>query len=121
MEGVAPTKTVNPEIVRQRTGYLKKDANKLNLNAPASERIAGFDGFERVMTEEEAQKEASRCLNCGCGEGCQLCKTICTDFAPEVIDADTMHIRKEECVACGMCFNRCPNGNIEMVNLGYTV
>ena len=121
LEGVPATKTVNPEIVRQRTGYLKKDANKLNLNAPAAERIAGFAVSERVMTEEEAQKEASRCLNCGCGEGCQLCKTICTDFAPEIIDADTMHIRKEECVACGMCFNRCPNGNIEMVNLGHTV
>ena len=119
--GVPATKTVNPEIVRQRTGYLKKDAGKLELNAPAAERIAGFDISERVMTEEEAQKEASRCLNCGCGEGCQLCKTICTDFAPEIIDADTMHIRKEECVACGMCFNRCPNGNIEMVNLGHTV
>ena len=121
LEGVPATKTVNPEIVRQRTGYLKKDMGKLNLNAPAAERIAGFEISERVMTEEEAQKEASRCLNCGCGEGCQLCKTICTDFAPEVIDADTMHIRKEECVACGMCFNRCPNGNIEMVDLGYTV
>jgi NADPH-dependent glutamate synthase beta subunit-like oxidoreductase len=121
LEGVPATKTVNPEIVRQRTGYLKKDSNKLNLNAPASERISGFENSERVMTEEEAQKEASRCLNCGCGEGCQLCKTICTDFAPEIIDADTMHIRKEECVACGMCFNRCPNGNIEMVDLGYTV
>ena len=121
LEGIPATKTVNPEIVRQRTGYLKKDSNKLNLNAPASERIAGFEIAERVMTEEEAQKEASRCLNCGCGEGCQLCKTICTDFAPEIIDADTMHIRKEACVACGMCFNRCPNGNIEMVDLGYTV
>ena len=121
LKGVPATKTVNPEIVRQRTGYLKKDSNKLNLNAPAADRIAGFDISERVMTEEEAQKEASRCLNCGCGEGCQLCKTICTDFAPEIIDADTMHIRKEECVACGMCFNRCPNGNIEMVDLGYTV
>jgi NADPH-dependent glutamate synthase beta subunit-like oxidoreductase len=121
LEGVPATKTVNPELVRQRTGYLKKDSNKLNLNAPATERIAGFIGYERVMTEEEAIKEASRCLNCGCGEGCQLCKTICTDFAPEVADADKMHIRKEECVACGMCFNRCPNGNIEMVNLGHTV
>ena len=121
LEGVPATKTVNPELVRQRTGYLKKDSNKLDLNAPAEQRIAGFEGYERVMTEEEAVKEASRCLNCGCGEGCQLCKTICTDFAPEVADADTMHIRKEECVACGMCFNRCPNGNIEMVNLGHTV
>lgn len=121
LEGVPATKTVNPEIVRQRTGYLKKDANKLNLHAPAAERIADFEVSERVMTEEEAQKEAERCLNCGCGEGCQLCKTICTDFAPEILDTDTMHIRKEECVACGMCFNRCPNGNIEMVNLGHTV
>ena len=121
LEGVPATKTVNPEIVRQRTGYLKKDSGKLNLNAPAAQRIAGFDISERVMTEAEAQKEASRCLNCGCGEGCQLCKTICTDFAPEIIGPDTMHIRKEDCVACGMCFNRCPNGNIEMVDLGYTV
>lgn len=117
LEGVAPTKTVNPEIVRQRTGYLKKDKNTLDLSVQSD----NFELYERVMTEEEAQKEAMRCLNCGCGEGCQLCKTICTDFAPEIVDADKMGIRKEDCVACGMCFNRCPNGNIEMVNLGETV
>lgn len=121
LEGVAATKTVNPEIVRQRTGYLKKDNHKLSLVTSADSRKSSFDFCERVMTEEEAQKEASRCLNCGCGEGCQLCKTICTDFAPEIADTDTVHIRKEDCVACGMCFNRCPNGNIEMVNLGETV
>jgi len=87
----------------------------------AEDRTDGFEPYTRVMTEEEAVREASRCLNCGCGEGCQLCKTICTDFAPEISDVDTMRIRSEKCVACGMCFNRCPNGNIEMVNLGYTV
>ena len=87
------------------------------------ENLAKFypELYERIMTEAEAIAEAARCLNCGCGEGCQLCKTICTDFAPEVAGVDTMNIRKEECVACGMCYNRCPNGNIEMVNLGYTV
>ena len=120
LKGIPATKTVNVEMVRQRTGYLKKDNNYINLNTNEN-AVSNFDMYERVMTEEEAQKEASRCLNCGCGEGCQLCKTICTDFAPEIIDQDTMHIRKEDCVACGMCFNRCPNGNIEMVNLGYTV
>ena len=118
---VAPVKTVNVEMVRQRTGYLKRDLNAVKLNEDAKTRAAGFAPYIRVMTEAEAQKEASRCLNCGCGEGCQLCKTICTDFAPEILDTDTMHIRKEECVACGMCFNRCPNGNIEMVNTGETV
>jgi Pyruvate/2-oxoacid:ferredoxin oxidoreductase delta subunit len=118
---VAPVKTVNVEMVRQRTGYLKRDLNAVKLSDEAKTRIEGFAPYTRAMTEAEALKEASRCLNCGCGEGCQLCKTICTDFAPEVADTDTMHIRKEECVACGMCFNRCPNGNIEMVNLNYTV
>lgn len=118
---VGTVKTVNPEMVRQRTGYLKRDVNPVMLAGRVEDRVQNFDVYTRVMTEAEAVKEASRCLNCGCGEGCQLCKTICTDFAPEIIDTDTMHIRSEKCVACGMCFNRCPNGNIEMVNLGYTV
>ena len=118
---VGAVKTVNAEKVRQRVGYLKRNVNPVQLAAPAGERKDNFDAYQRVMTMAEAVEEASRCLNCGCGEGCQLCKTICTDFAPEVADTDTMHIRSEKCVACGMCFNRCPNGNIEMVNLGYTV
>jgi len=118
---VSTVKTVNVERVRQRTGYLKRDTNPVKLADAALDRVKNFEPYTRVMTEAEAVKEASRCLNCGCGEGCQLCKTICTDFAPEVAGTDTMHIRKEECVACGMCFNRCPNGNIEMVNLGEKV
>ncbi len=121
LEAIGSLKTVSAEKVRERNGYLKKDPHKLKLNAPAADRVQNFDAYERIMTEAEALAEAARCLNCGCGEGCQLCKTICTDFAPEVAGVDTMNIRKEECVACGMCFNRCPNGNIEMVNLGYTV
>lgn len=68
-----------------------------------------------IATDEDAVKEASRCLKCGCGEGCHLCQTICTDFAPFVEAPDRMCINKDDCVACGMCFNRCPNGNIEML------
>ena len=118
---VEALRTVSPEAVRSRCGYLKKDPNPVRLTAPAQERKAGFAPYTRVMREDEAQKEASRCLNCGCGEGCQLCKTICTDFAPSIAAADTMQICKDDCVACGMCYNRCPNGNIEMVNLGKKV
>ena len=121
LTGVAPVNTVDAEKVRQRSGYVKKDANPLVLNRPAKERKADFEADSRVMTEAEAQVEAARCLNCGCGEGCQLCKTICTDFAPYIADTDTMAICSGECVACGMCYNRCPNGNIEMVNLGQKV
>ena len=118
---IPAVKTVNPESVRSRSGYLKKEPNVLRLHAPAAQRKTDFSPSERVMTEAEAQKEAARCLNCGCGEGCQLCKTICTDFAPYIAADDTMQICKGDCVACGMCYNRCPNGNIEMINLGEKV
>ncbi len=121
LQAIGSVKTVSAEAVRKRSGYLKRDINPVNLKASAQERKENFDSYKRIMTAAEAVREASRCLNCGCGEGCQLCKTICTDFAPEVADVDTMHIRSEKCVACGMCFNRCPNGNIEMVNLGQKV
>lgn len=99
--------TVNTDDVLKRVGYLKEDLPK-----------ADFRTENRTMTEEEAVAEASRCLNCGCGEGCQLCKTICCDFAPYISDVDKLSIDKDECVACGMCYNRCPNNNIEMVNTG---
>ena len=72
-------------------------------------------GYKSTM---EIPRIAKIVVNCGCGEGCQLCKTICTDFAPKVVSPDKLEICQEDCVACGMCFNRCPNGNIEMVDLG---
>lgn len=121
LQAVQPVRTVSAENVRRRSGYLKKDPNPIRLTATAEQRLAGSAPDTRVMTEEEARREAARCLNCGCGEGCQLCKTICTDFAPRIAANDTMEICKGDCVACGMCYNRCPNGNIEMVNLGEKV
>jgi len=110
---------VNTDDVLQRVGYFKEDALVSSLDTlNAKERISGFHTYTRVLTEEEVVKEASRCLNCGCGEGCQLCKTICCDFAPYISDVDTLKIDQDACVACGMCYNRCPNKNIEMVNTG---
>lgn len=113
---------VKAEDVLKRSGYLKKDKAAPDLNALSGvQRAENFATFRRTLTEEEAVREAGRCLNCGCGEGCQLCKTICTDFAPFIEGVDRLCIDKSECVACGMCFNRCPNHNIEMVSTHETV
>lgn len=107
---------VSKESVLQRTGYFKDD-HRINLYiSDGKERCKSFEAYTRTLTEEEAVKEAGRCLNCGCGEGCGLCATICSEFAIHSEQPDVWSIDKEECVACGMCYNRCPNKNIHIVN-----
>lgn len=122
LAGIGPVETVDRELVLRRHGYIPKDRHYLNLAyEKAEERVKGSALTERVMTEEEAVLEAGRCLNCGCGEGCQICKTICSVFAPCISAPDTLHIDRDVCVACGMCALRCPIHNIEMVSLGTTI
>ncbi len=102
---VAAVSAVKKENVLKRNGYIG-DTKKAE---------------SEITTEEQAIKEASRCLKCGCGEGCQLCKTICSEFAIYNPETDKIEIHGDECVACGMCYNRCPNGNIEIINKGIEV
>ncbi len=74
-----------------------------------------------LYTDEQASAEASRCLRCGCGEGCDLCHTICCEFAISLNKNREIVIDSQKCVACGMCYNRCPNKNIEMLSTGVMV
>ncbi len=107
---------VSKEAVLRRSGYFKDDST-LDINtADGKERVRSFSPYTRTLTEKEAVQESKRCLNCGCGEGCGLCATICCEFAIQKSDVDTWNINSEECVACGMCYNLCPNNNIEIVN-----
>ncbi|HHW48598.1 MAG TPA: FAD-dependent oxidoreductase, partial [Clostridiaceae bacterium] len=107
---------VSKEAVLRRSGYFK-DGDAINLQTmDGSERVESFSTYIRTMTEGEAVSEAKRCLNCGCGEGCGLCAEICSEFAIHLKENDVWEINEEECVACGMCYNRCPNRNIEMIN-----
>jgi NADPH-dependent glutamate synthase beta subunit-like oxidoreductase/dihydroorotate dehydrogenase len=107
---------VSKEAVLKRTGYFK-DNGPIDLNTMnGTERVKNFATYTRVLTEEEAVAEATRCLNCGCGEGCGICASICSEFAIHLKADDCWEINKEECVACGMCYNSCPNKNIDMIN-----
>ena len=117
LEKVEIAPTVDPLKVLHRNPFFT-DGAAVDLDTKSgAERVKSFETFRRVMTEDEAVEEASRCLKCGCGEGCQLCRDICTDFAVNIIADDQVQIDENKCVACGMCYNRCPNGNIEMIDL----
>ena len=100
----------------KRTGYFKDEGRVDLYTADGDGRVGNFSTYIRTLTEEEAVAEARRCLNCGCGEGCGLCASICSEFAIHLASPDVWEIDSEECVACGMCYNRCPNKNIEMID-----
>ncbi len=112
---------VDKIAVIERNGFFV-DEKPISLETKSgAERVKSFDTYTRIFTEEEAVKEASRCFACGCGEGCSLCKSICSEFAIYNVGNDAVQIKEDECVACGMCYNRCPNGNIKMINRGVKV
>lgn len=118
LEPTPDTVVVDTNQVLTRVGYLKDSSRAIDTaTIPGSDRIKSFESYRRVLSEEEAIAEAKRCLNCGCGEGCQLCKTICTEFAVDIVAPDILSINPEACVACGMCYLRCPLHNIEMVKV----
>ncbi len=109
---------VDKDKVLQRIGD-KSRAWRPMLDEPlASERIKDFDEHMPTLTTEQAIAEASRCLTCGCGAGCEICKDICKVFAWDCDDQGRMVIDKDACVACGMCIWRCPNDNIDMIQTG---
>ena len=112
---------VSKETVLRRVGYFKDEESLDLFTMNGQKRVTNFSTYMRTLTEAEAVSEAKRCLNCGCGEGCGLCATICSEFAIHVKSTDVWEINSEECVACGMCFNLCPAKNIEMVNTNVLV
>ncbi|MFH1024684.1 MAG: FAD-dependent oxidoreductase [Planctomycetota bacterium] len=78
-------------------------------------RAAGFDEYAPVLSEEDAVREAKRCMACGCGAGCQICHDLCKMFAYKIDDGGRVWLDEAKCVACGICVQRCPHGTLSMI------
>jgi formate dehydrogenase major subunit len=91
----------------------------------ASVRMEGFEEIEKGLSEEEALKEAFRCLECGCQEGksCSL-RDSCTEYGVQPdewpgaknlslcndrLADDLPPIMKDsnKCIKCGTCIRVC--------------
>ena len=114
---IRPVKELNlvdRNHVLETKGNAARSASVRNYTMEAQSRIDNFEIYSRPFTEAEAVQEATRCLNCGCGEGCMICADICNAFAISSVDTKPL-VDKEQCVGCGICVWRCPNDNLEMI------
>ncbi|OGP91293.1 MAG: hypothetical protein A2157_20280, partial [Deltaproteobacteria bacterium RBG_16_47_11] len=57
---------------------------------PKEERIRDFREVELVLTEQQAKKEAARCLACGICSECHLCVQVCKREAIDHQQADVL-------------------------------
>ena len=64
-------------------GDLEKERRVQPVFRDAGESVSSFDEVDLGFSEDEAQREASRCLNCGICSECHQCVEVCE---PKAID-----------------------------------
>jgi NADH-quinone oxidoreductase subunit F len=78
-------------------------------STPMSDPLKRRSNFKEVnlaFSEEEARKEAQRCLNCG------ACYRKCPQEAITAEGVDPRRIDQENCIKCGICYYSCQHDAI---------
>ena len=84
-----------------------------NVLGNFDERLIGY-------TDEEAQKEAGRCMSCGLCFECDNCVMYCPQDAVFKVKKDQATLGRyvdtdyDKCVGCHICADVCPTGYIQM-------
>jgi NADPH-dependent glutamate synthase beta subunit-like oxidoreductase len=95
-------KAINPkDITVDIPADIEKQPRQLMPTLPVNERLSGFKEVALGFSEEEAIKEAERCLNCAG----HLCKDACPYSAPQFADEEKAKMQK-----CDLCIERWADG-----------
>lgn len=78
-------------------------------------RLKSFAEVEMGFSEEEALREAQRCLTCTAGAvvdeskcaACLTCVRVCPFGVPEIV-GDKAYMNPVTCQSCGICASECP-------------
>jgi 2-oxoacid:acceptor oxidoreductase delta subunit (pyruvate/2-ketoisovalerate family) len=87
-------------------------AKTLNHSEKPEQKHLINQGFD----EENALREAGRCLGSGQCESCNLCQLLCPDLA--IIrneETEELAVDYDLCKRCGICALVCPKGAIHMI------
>ncbi len=83
---------------------------------PPRQRRKDFAPVEKGLTEEEAVREARRCLGCQSCDACDVCGLLCPELCITRDEAEgNVLIDLDYCKGCGICAAVCPKGAIKMV------
>jgi dissimilatory sulfite reductase flavoprotein subunit len=94
------------KVLREQCGHL-----------PVEDRFANPDAeIESGFTEEQAVKEAMRCMSCGSCFDCGTCWSYCQDSAivKPLVEGEPYKFKLDFCKGCNKCAEQCPCGYIEM-------
>ncbi|MFT7554323.1 MAG: glutamate synthase (NADPH/NADH) small chain [Planctomycetota bacterium] len=93
---------------------------------PDSEQVLGhFEERSTSLTEEQAIKEAGRCMSCGMCFECDNCVIYCPQDAVYRVPKDNKTMGRyvatdySKCIGCHICADVCPTGYIDMALGGH--
>lgn len=117
--GVAYIKGPKPPIAvfdLLKLWYRTDAAQRAQSSLDKKTRLTGFDEVVAGLTETEALFEAKRCFSCGNCFECDGCYGACPERAITKLGVGNgYHIDYERCTGCGVCYDQCPTGAMDMV------
>ncbi|MBI2252558.1 MAG: 4Fe-4S dicluster domain-containing protein [Armatimonadetes bacterium] len=116
-------------LPEKKVSYNLKDREKEIMPALSiKEREGNFKEVELGLSEEQAKREAMRCLTCDVGlcVGCKICAEVCPNYViyvetqtnPQGRDFTVKYdLDLTRCLFCGLCMEACPTNTIKMTNI----